>query len=124
MLRVAGQGKPLRVVADQHCTPSFTADIAAATWPLLDTPANGLFHLTNAGATTWFELAHAIFEKCDMPATLTPITTTEFGAAAARPPYSVLDCTKAAAFGVSLRPWPQALAAYLAVRASRGQDSR
>src|SRR6516164_8778254 len=28
MLRLAGQGKPLRVVDDQHCTPSYTADVA------------------------------------------------------------------------------------------------
>src|SRR5262249_45293363 len=30
MLRVASQGEPLRVVADQRCTPSYTADVAAA----------------------------------------------------------------------------------------------
>ena len=31
MLRLAGQGKPLRVVNDQRCTPSYTADVADAT---------------------------------------------------------------------------------------------
>ena len=30
MLRLAGQGKPLRVVDDQTCTPTYTADLAAA----------------------------------------------------------------------------------------------
>src|SRR5262245_6590473 len=37
MLRLAGQGKPLRVVADQICTPSYTVDVAAATVSLLAT---------------------------------------------------------------------------------------
>src|SRR6266542_3047653 len=35
MLRVAGQGKPLRVVADQTCTPSYTVDVATAAAALI-----------------------------------------------------------------------------------------
>jgi dTDP-4-dehydrorhamnose reductase len=30
MLRLAGEGKPLRIVADQECTPSYTVDVAAS----------------------------------------------------------------------------------------------
>ena len=36
MLRVAGEGKPLRVVGDQRCTPSFVGDVAAAMIQLID----------------------------------------------------------------------------------------
>src|SRR3954453_23472525 len=50
MLRVAGQGKPLRVVADQRCTPSYTVDVAEATAALIGTERYGLYHLTNAGS--------------------------------------------------------------------------
>src|SRR5207302_1177146 len=57
MLRVAGQGKPLRVVDDQHCTPSYTADVAAAAAALVTTGRYGLYHVTNSGATTWYGLA-------------------------------------------------------------------
>ncbi len=52
MLRLAGQGKPLRVVADQTCTPSTTVDVAAATARLIETQRYGLYHVTNSGATT------------------------------------------------------------------------
>src|SRR3954463_3771067 len=41
MLRVAGQGKPLNVVDDQHCTPSYTADVAAAAAALVTTGRYG-----------------------------------------------------------------------------------
>ena len=117
MLRLAGQGKPLRVVNDQRCTPSYTADVADATVQLIARGATGLFHVTNGGDCTWFEFAAEIFRQSGLTPNLTPITSTEFGAAARRPAYSVLSTAKLAAVGVSpLRPWRDALAAYLGER--------
>ena len=113
MLRVAGQGKPLRVVADQHCTPTYTADLADALVELIAADAQGLYHLTNAGATTWHDLAAEAFRLTGTHADLMPIPTAEYPTPARRPAYSVLDCGKAAALGVTLRPWREALAAYL-----------
>jgi dTDP-4-dehydrorhamnose reductase len=49
MLRVAGQGKPLRVVNDQRCTPSYTVDVATAAAALIAAGAEGLFHVTSGG---------------------------------------------------------------------------
>jgi dTDP-4-dehydrorhamnose reductase len=111
MLRLAGQGKPLRVVADQVCTPSYTADVATATANLVTTDRYGLHHLTNAGACSWYEFARAIFDLASVPADLSPITSYDYGAAARRPEYSVLAPT-----GSPLRPWREALAAYLQER--------
>lgn len=120
MLRLAGQGKPLRVVNDQRCTPSFTADVAAATAALIAAEARGLYHVTNAGDCTWYEFAREIFRLAGVRADLTPITSLEFGAAARRPAYSVLANAKLAAVGMSApRAWPEALAAYLSERRTR-----
>jgi dTDP-4-dehydrorhamnose reductase len=114
MLRVAGQGKQLRVVADQVCTPSYTADVAAATVGLLQTGRYGLFHVTNAGSCTWYEFACAIFEQAGVAADVTPITSAEYGAPARRPAYSVLEPAACRGLGLApLRPWREALAAYL-----------
>src|SRR5262249_57169165 len=90
MLRVAGQGKPLRVVADQTLTPSYTADVATAAAALVRTDRHGLYHLTNAGACSWFEFAGAIFELAGVKADLAPTTSREYGAPARRPADSVL----------------------------------
>jgi dTDP-4-dehydrorhamnose reductase len=79
-----------------------------------------LFHLTNTGATTWHDLAKECFFQTQTPANLSPTTTAAYGAPAARPPYSVLSCDKLAKLGIVLRPWPDALRAYLAERAARG----
>ena len=117
MLRVAGQGKPLRVVNDQHCTPSYTADVAGAAAALIRAGASGLFHVTSAGACTWYEFAAEIFRQTGLKPDLTPIASAQFGAPARRPPYSVLSNAKLASAGVNTpRPWPEALAAYLAER--------
>ncbi len=121
MLRVAGQGKPLKVVNDQHCTPSYTADVADAIAGLLRAGASGLYHVTNAGSCTWYEFAAEIFRRAGVTADLSPITSAQFGAPARRPQYSVLSNAKLAAAGVPApRLWPEALGAYLAERAKPG----
>jgi dTDP-4-dehydrorhamnose reductase len=120
MLRLAGQGKPLRVVNDQRCTPSYTSDVADATVQLIARGASGLFHVTNSGDCTWFEFAAEIFRLSGLKPDLTPITSAEFGAAAKRPAYSVLSTAKLASFlGNPLRPWQEALAAYLVERRNK-----
>jgi dTDP-4-dehydrorhamnose reductase len=120
MLKVAGMGKPLRVVHDQHCTPTSTHDLAVAIVALIRSDVYGLFHLTNSGHTTWHDLAAEAFRLSGVKADLTPITSAEFGAKAKRPPYSVLDCGKADHLGIHLRPWQEALAYYLEERKKRG----
>ena len=120
MLRVAGQGKPLRVVGDQRCTPTYTADLATAIAALVAADATGLVHVTNSGDCTWYEFAAEIFQLAGVMADLTAITAAQFGAAARRPAYSVLTSIRLAEYGVPpLRHWKQALAAYLAERAAK-----
>lgn len=113
MLRLAEQGKPLRVVGDQVCTPTATTDLAEAVATLLTRGATGLFHLTNAGACSWYDFACAIFAISGVGADVTSISSAEYAAAARRPAYSVLDNSKAVAGGAAMRPWQEALAHYL-----------
>jgi dTDP-4-dehydrorhamnose reductase len=114
MLRLADERDELRVVNDQHCTPSFTSDVAVAIDALLATDDYGLYHVTNSGQTTWCELARMIFQLIGRDVRVQPITTAEFAAPAARPAWSVLDCRKlACSAGVTLRLWNDALADYL-----------
>lgn len=114
MLRLAGQGKPLRVVDDQICTPSYTVDVAEATLALLQANRPGLYHVTNSGSCTWHELARTIFELSGISANLTPIPSREYPTPARRPAYSVLDCAGLRSSAIaSPRSWREALAAYL-----------
>jgi dTDP-4-dehydrorhamnose reductase len=111
MLRLAGEGKRLPVVTDQVCTPSYTVDVATGAAALIGTERFGLYHLTNAGATTWFEFARTIFEMSGMKADLVETTSAALARPARRPSYSVL-----AGALPPLRPWRAALSAYLEER--------
>jgi len=117
MLRLGREKKPLRVVADQVCTPTYTVDLAYAVANLLDTGKYGLYHVTSGGSCTWHEFASTIFQQSEMKVDVAAISTAEFGAAAHRPAYSVLSCAKFVALGIEpLREWKAALAAYLQER--------
>jgi dTDP-4-dehydrorhamnose reductase len=115
MLRLAREGRDIRVVDDQVLTPTYTADLAEAIARLLAvTPPGGIYHLTNAAKCSWFEFAERIFDLSDVGLKPKRTTSDEFGAAARRPSHSVLRNTRAAALGVPpLRVWPEALEAYL-----------
>jgi dTDP-4-dehydrorhamnose reductase len=117
MLRLAAQGKPLRVVDDQVCTPSYTVDVAGHTAALLAAGRPGLYHVTNAGACSWYEFAGAVFELAGVRADLSPTTSAAYGAPARRPAYSVLEGAALRGLGLAPpRPWREALAAYLSER--------
>lgn len=119
-LLAAAQGKPLQVVNDQRCTPSATNDVAATIAALMATDAVGLFHATNAGSCTWYELAAEVFRQTGVAAGLSPCRTADRAAAAKRPHYSVLSMAKLATVGVPApRPWRDALGAYLDERKNR-----
>lgn len=117
MLRLGRERGEVRVVNDQRCTPTFTADLAEALIGLVQTSAYGLYHATNAGSTTWHEFACEIFRAAGLNVTVRPISSTEFGARAQRPEYSVLNCERlVATTGRRMRPWQDALADYLRPR--------
>lgn len=125
MLRLGRERGAVRVVDDQRCCPSFAGDVAEALLELSRTGNWGLYHATNAGSVTWCEYARAVFESAGLDVDVTPITTAEFGAAAKRPAFSVLDCASLeAAIGRAMRPWREALSEYVAVARSRGPGER
>ncbi|MGH7128124.1 MAG: dTDP-4-dehydrorhamnose reductase [Planctomycetaceae bacterium] len=114
MLRLGRERDELRIVNDQVCTPTFTADLADAIAALLRTDAYGLYHAASGGAATWFDFAIEIFHLAGMHVAVTPITTAEYGAKAARPCYSVLSTNKLTeTTGYEFPAWQDALAHYL-----------
>jgi len=123
MLRVAGQGKPLKVVSDQFCTPTYTKDLALVSAFLIKKNAQGLIHLTNQGSCSWYEFARAIFELGQVEASVSPISSVEYNAPALRPGYSVMETWRAEELGFSqLRGWRNALSDYLVERKIKNRN--
>ncbi|HSZ55017.1 MAG TPA: dTDP-4-dehydrorhamnose reductase [Tepidisphaeraceae bacterium] len=108
------QGQPLKVVSDQVGSPTYTQDLAEATFDLLDRNRTGIWHLTNSGQTSWHEFAKSALEEFGVKASVTPITTADWAAIrpkqAHRPSYSVLEVEAfARAVNRPMRPWRQGL---------------
>lgn len=109
MLRLAREGQPIRVVADQVTAPTNTAEIADGLLPLLRDGIRGTIHLAAAGETSWYTFARTIFELRGLTPELSPVTTAEFGGPVRRPLYSVLGSARIP----RLRHWREGLERYL-----------
>ncbi len=120
MLRVGAANKELKIVDDQHCTPTSVPQLARAILHIVGfgggRPAPfGLYHVTQTGETTWRGFAEEIFRLARLDVKIQPITTAEYGAPSPRPAYSVLDTSKYHALGgPKMTTWQEALAEYFA----------
>ncbi len=125
VLRLARAGTPLRIVDDQHGAPSWASSIALATALIVHQlgfsvgdyrAQRGLYHLTNAGETTWHGFAREILRRLPeglgvATREIQPIATTDYPTPAVRPRNSRLDGSKLyQQFGLRPEAWEQALA--------------
>jgi dTDP-4-dehydrorhamnose reductase len=107
-------GEHLRVVDDQVLSPTFTADLAAKTKELMEAQATGLFHLTNNGECSWYELACQALKIAEIDSSIEPVPTVIPPDKAKRPSYSALTSSRLPEMSFdSLRPWQEALEMYL-----------
>lgn len=91
--RLAPNGTPLAFVDDQRGCPTFTSDLAPALLDLAEQRDGGVFHLTNAGAVSWFEFVGEILVASGFDRDLvSPISTDQLDPPrpAPRPANSVL----------------------------------
>jgi dTDP-4-dehydrorhamnose reductase len=118
ILDAAKAGKPLTVVSDQHGSPTLTINLAEATLDLIEADANGTFHVTGGGMTTWFDFARETLDAFGVePIEFHPISAADWAKmrpdAASRPAYSVLDVSKTEqVLRRPMRPWQAALLDY------------
>ena len=115
MLRLGAERPELRVVDDQLGAPTSAAAIASATARLVEqslSGAQGIYHMTAAGSTTWCGFARAIFQAgvLGTQPRVQPIASSDYPTPAKRPANSVLSNDKFAhAFGFRLPTWQQQL---------------
>ncbi len=124
MLRVGAQRPSLGVVDDQHGAPTSARDIARGLIEIALRHARdpaaptGVYHLVNAGETTWCGFAREIFRLAAARGGPSPhveaIATADYPTPARRPANSRLSATRLARdFGISPRPWQAAIAEVL-----------
>ncbi len=105
----------LRVVTDEVSSPTYTEDLITALEQLIPTGAYGIYHFTNAGACSRYEFAQKILElsgRGHIP--ITPTLLKDYPRPSTPPLYAPLRNFCGAQIGITLRPWADALADYLA----------
>jgi dTDP-4-dehydrorhamnose reductase len=118
MLSLMQQKEEIQVVFDQRGRPTFAPDLAQVIISALDW--SGIFHAANSDETSWFDFAKMIRQEAlemgwpMICQTIRPVRTSEFGASAPRPLYSVLDTSKIEKkLGAPLRSWREGLIEHL-----------
>lgn len=119
MLRLGAERDGLNVVADQIGGPTGAAEIASACVVIarkLATDANlsGIYHFAGAPATSWADLARAIFDGAGVDCVVTDIPSSAYPTPATRPLNSRMDCSATTAtFGIEPPKWRDSLRAIL-----------
>jgi len=112
--QLADERGPLKVVTDEVANPTFVGDLAEAIVQLISTGRFGLYHLTNSGYCSRYDYAKKILELTGRGhLRVEPITLAEFPRPSTPPKFTPLANTTAAALGITLRPWEEALAEFL-----------
>lgn len=118
MVAAARERDVVKVVNDQLGSPTSALDLAdailaiASNWPV---DRGRTYHLTGSDPASWFDVAQEVMANCRRlgmsAAEVQPIASVDWPAKAARPPYAVLDCTKAEReLGIRLPDWHKSVA--------------
>ncbi len=102
MIKLMNKLDFLKVVDDQHGSPTWTKDIAGLIQVIIrsDSRGYGIYHFSGEGNCTWFDFAGEIYrlgrenELITSDCTLDPCTSEEFPTMAKRPAYSLLSKDK------------------------------
>lgn len=114
MLRLGKERGAVGVVSDQMGSPTYTYDLAKLVLDMFQTDKYGVYHVTNDGICSWYEFACEIFKQAGMDVKVTPLTTAEYPAKAARPLNSRMSKDKLVNAGFQMLPsWQDALRRYL-----------
>lgn len=110
---LAQQRSELNVVFDQIGSPTSAADLAGMILSIVPQIKEGtkeIFHLTNEGVASWYDIAVTIVSELGLPCHINPIHSFEYPTKAKRPFYSVLDKTKVKnTYNIKIRHYSEGL---------------
>lgn len=107
-----GRKQPnLRVVSDQFGTPTYAPHLAqaiAAILPQIKPGTREIYHFTDEGCASWYDLAYYVIKTAGLDCQVSPISASEYPAQARRPAFGVLNKAKFKRdFKMSLPHWTQ-----------------
>jgi dTDP-4-dehydrorhamnose reductase len=115
VLRLGRERDKLRIVNDQTGCPTWAGDLAGSILEIIEksdkgTFLPGIYHYSNQGMCTWYELACKTLAYVGIKTPVEPILTSEYPLPAKRPAYSVLDTQKIIqAYRLQIPHWEESL---------------
>jgi len=112
MLGLGRERQEIGVVSDQIGTPTSASDLATAIMTILGSRRwmPGVYHFTDEGVASWFDLAVAVQRIAATGCHVKPLMTADYPTQAERPAYSVLDKTLIKkTFGIDIPHWEVSL---------------
>ena len=99
--RLGSQKESLSVIYDQVGSPTYAVDLANAILVIVQSKnlrigvlGPKVYHYSNEGVCSWYDLAKTIFEFSDIVCRVNPIETKDYPMLAERPHYSLLNKAK------------------------------
>lgn len=124
MISKAERGEPIKVVDDIIFSPSYAVDVAESLRRIVENEVGGLFHLTNAGECSWYDLAVEAIRRAGLSADVQRTNYAAGPGAVQRPMYSSLAHEEIRRRGYpDLPTWQSAVGAYVAERKMRSASA-
>lgn len=115
MLDLSKTKDEVKVVNDQHGSPTYAVDLANIIHQVIDKKIEfGAYNATNIGYTTWYDFTKKIFEIKNVKCKVIPVTSEEFKSPAKRPKNSKMSKDKLLENGIKIPTYEDALKRYLA----------
>jgi len=110
MLDLSAKSDTIKAVDDEISSVTFVNDLTQNIQYMLQSKLPyGIYHVTNSGSCSWYELAKELFAIKHIQVKLEPVPASSFPRAARRPHKAILLNTKLPA----IRTWQEALSEYL-----------
>ena len=91
---MAKKDNVLKIVCDQISVPTYTEDIVRFTILAIEKGMRGIYHLTNSGYASRYEVARHYIGKLKLPNIILPVSSSLFPSAAQRPYFSAMSNTR------------------------------
>lgn len=116
MVNLGQEKDEVKVVNDQHGSPTYAVDLASIIHQALCKQLPfGVYNSTNIGYTTWYEFTKLIFDLKDLKCRVIPVSSEEFASRATRPKNSQMSKNKLISYGIEIPTYEDALKRYLKI---------
>ena len=116
LMNWAKENRVLKISADETSVPTYTEDIVNATLLSLEKELKGLYHLTNSGYASRYELAKYFIDKMGLDNIVIPVCASSFSARATRPLFSAMSNKRISKkLNISISHWEKGIDRFIGI---------